>query len=45
MKNKRMKQWLSVLMAAVLTLGSPAITADSAQAAETTAEILSLIHI
>lgn len=40
MKNKRMKQWLSVLMAAVLTLGSPAITADSAQAAETTAEIL-----
>lgn len=37
MKNKRIRQWLSILMAAALTLGSPVIpvnTAVTAQAAE-----------
>ena len=32
MKSKHIKQWLSILMAAALTLGSPAIPTDTAAA-------------
>lgn len=34
MKSKHIKQWLSILMAAALTLGSPAFPIDTAAAAE-----------